>query len=199
MYHDAKDRRVQRTRQTLRDALATLIPECDYDAITVQNILDRANVGRSTFYAHYRDKDDLLLSGLEQLHQEWGRSRSPEQPIMRLGDISRDLFQHAEGMHRLYIKLSRKPTRQRFLDRLQRDLTAIFSACLKRHLPPSHSNAVPLELLVHSLISVLLGLMTWWLEHDLPYSSKQMDHTFKTLMTPALEELIGQNVWNEVV
>ncbi|MCB0097425.1 MAG: TetR/AcrR family transcriptional regulator, partial [Caldilineaceae bacterium] len=55
------DRRIQKTRRALQDALLTLIVERRYDKITVQDILDRANVGRSTFYAHYRDKDDLLL------------------------------------------------------------------------------------------------------------------------------------------
>jgi AcrR family transcriptional regulator len=60
------DRRVQRTRALLRDALMSLIAEKGYRAITVQNIIDRANLGRSTFYAHYQDKEDLLLSGMEE-------------------------------------------------------------------------------------------------------------------------------------
>ncbi len=61
------DRRVQRTQALLQDALLALIEEKGYAAITVQDILDRANLGRSTFYMHYRDKDDLLVSGFEQL------------------------------------------------------------------------------------------------------------------------------------
>ena len=61
------DRRSQRTRQLLSDALVALILEKRYDAITVQDILDRANVGHSTFYTHFYDKDDLLLSDLDAL------------------------------------------------------------------------------------------------------------------------------------
>jgi len=62
------DRRVRRTRQLLRDALMELTLERGYDRVTVQDILDKADVGRSTFYAHYRDKDDLLVSEFEALH-----------------------------------------------------------------------------------------------------------------------------------
>ncbi len=64
------DRRVSRTQEMLRKSLFPLIISKGYDAITVQDILDQANVGRSTFYAHFKDKDDLLLSGFDVLIQE---------------------------------------------------------------------------------------------------------------------------------
>ena len=81
MKNDNIDRRVQRTRQLLNEALMALIVEKGYDAITVQNLIDRANLGRSTFYAHYQDKDDLLLSGMEEVVHSliWGAENSPEE------------------------------------------------------------------------------------------------------------------------
>ena len=57
-----QDRRVGRTVTSLRKALTELILEKHYDSITVQDIIDRANVGRSTFYTHFRDKEDVLIS-----------------------------------------------------------------------------------------------------------------------------------------
>src|SRR5690242_13310 len=63
----APDRRIQRTRQLLLDSLIQLILEKGYESITVQDIIDRANVGRSTFYSHFQDKEDLLLSGFESM------------------------------------------------------------------------------------------------------------------------------------
>src|SRR5262245_47432298 len=63
----APDRRVQRTRRLLHDALMSCILEKKYELISVQDILDRADIGRSTFYTHFQDKDDLLLSGFENL------------------------------------------------------------------------------------------------------------------------------------
>lgn len=67
MKTESVDRRVQRTRQLLNRALMALIVEKGYESITVQDIIYRAKVGRSTFYAHYQDKDDLLLSGMEEV------------------------------------------------------------------------------------------------------------------------------------
>src|SRR2546430_3492518 len=61
------DRRVQRTRKLLQDALVSLMIEKGYEATTVQDIIDRANVGRATFYAHFADKETLLVSRLEDL------------------------------------------------------------------------------------------------------------------------------------
>src|SRR3954469_23951916 len=64
-----QDRRVRRTRRLLREALLALVLEKGYEAVTVQDVLDRADVGRATFYAHFRDKDDLLISGADELRE----------------------------------------------------------------------------------------------------------------------------------
>ena len=61
------DRRIQRTQQLLRGALLSLIQEKGFEALSVQDIIDRANVGRATFYAHFDNKEDLLASGIEGL------------------------------------------------------------------------------------------------------------------------------------
>src|SRR5512138_1079552 len=64
---DKNDRRSQRTRQLLSEALVELIQEKDYSTITVNDIIERANVGRSTFYAHYSDKDALFLNQMDRV------------------------------------------------------------------------------------------------------------------------------------
>ncbi|MFD3510820.1 TetR/AcrR family transcriptional regulator [Nocardia sp. NPDC058666] len=79
------DRRVRRTRDTLHQALIELMIERGYDKVTVRDIIDRADVGRSTFYAHYRDKDDLLLvSCTEFLRREIARTSTPGSPLAPL-------------------------------------------------------------------------------------------------------------------
>src|SRR5260370_827357 len=60
------DRRSQRTYRLVSSAFAELVVEKPYDEILVQDILDRANIGRTTFYAHYFDKEDVLNSIIEQ-------------------------------------------------------------------------------------------------------------------------------------
>ena len=79
------DRRVQRTRKLLQDALIALVLEKGYEAVTIQDIIDRANVGRSTFYAHFLDKQHLFLSGFEQLRQELADTNSLSSIQSRLG------------------------------------------------------------------------------------------------------------------
>ena len=67
MVAKAPDRRVLRTQQLLQTALISLIQEKGFEALSVQDIIDRANVGRATFYAHFDNKEDLLVSGSRDL------------------------------------------------------------------------------------------------------------------------------------
>ena len=64
-----EDRRVARTKQAISHALVALISKRGFEDLTVQDILEEANVGRSTFYAHFQDKEDVLLQGLEELQR----------------------------------------------------------------------------------------------------------------------------------
>ena len=61
------DRRIQRTRQALRKALLELNKEKGYDSISVEEITQRANLGRATFYLHYKDKEDLLVDEFSEI------------------------------------------------------------------------------------------------------------------------------------
>jgi hypothetical protein len=92
-----KDRRIQKTMNLLHEALGSLIREKPYDEIVVQDILDRANVGRSTFYMHFRDKDELLASGI---HDMLGsvhttvQAQSSGEPYRRIVRFGLPVFEH---------------------------------------------------------------------------------------------------------
>ena len=94
------DRRVQRTRQLLRDAFASAVLAKGYESTTVQDILDRANLGRSTFYSHYKDKDELLVSGFDHIRQsleEYDKKAvagNPDHPVQKYPPTVL-LFRHA--------------------------------------------------------------------------------------------------------
>src|SRR5215469_4081957 len=103
----AQDRRIKRTRQLLEDALLALIKVKEFDAISVQEIIDRANVGRATFYAHYDNKEDLLESGFEGLLvtlQERQRDAAccGGRPEERLFAFSRYLLAHADEHREIF-------------------------------------------------------------------------------------------------
>src|ERR1700681_3168253 len=101
------DRRITRTRGVLQHALTALILKKGYEAVTIQDICDEANVGRSTFYAHYTSKDDLKRSGFEHLRKELADRQRQAQAAP--GDIkdrslgfSLTMFEHARDHIDLY-------------------------------------------------------------------------------------------------
>jgi AcrR family transcriptional regulator len=102
----AEDRRVMRTRRGLRESLVTLMLERGWDAVTVGDVCEHANVGRSTFYLHYADKENLLLSGfddllaaLSNLGDDRSRAFSFTEPLMTHAVEHEQLFAAVVGRH----------------------------------------------------------------------------------------------------
>jgi AcrR family transcriptional regulator len=188
-----EDRRVVRTRQLLRDALVSLILERGYEEVTVQDVLDRANLGRSTFYAHYRNKDDLLFSGFEEfaagLH-----ARAHDASGGGPADFSLHLFRHVSQMRRLLKALWGHQGSRAIMKRSE----AAMSAVLRRQIeqmaqgkPDPTVPIVPLDIAVHYVASSLMSLITLWLDRDLPYSAEQMNAMFQQLTMPGLRAALG--------
>ena len=180
-----QDRRIGRTRKLLQDALVSLIQEKDYDAITVQDLLDRANVGRSTFYSHFLDKDMLLFSGLEELRNDFEERHRQLVLTGELQDqrltVSLAFFQHAATHHRLYKAVVGKRSGSMVTKKLFTYLTELFREHLTNSGKSELVEDVPLELAVQFLASSLMGVLTWWFDNDLPYSAEQMNRWFHQL------------------
>jgi AcrR family transcriptional regulator len=187
------DRRVQRTRQLLREALTVLVLEKGYEATTVQDILDRANLGRATFYAHYRDKDELLVDGFEQLRQMFEQFDAEIAAGNRGHEYDPSLmfFTHVAQQHRLYKAMVGKRGGEIVQAYLYKFCTHMIGSHLK-HASKSQKPAVPHDVLVHFVVSSFLGLLTWWLNHDLPYTPEQMDEMFKRLTFPGMQAALGR-------
>lgn len=100
------DARVRRSRDKLGDALIALIQEKPFDAITVQDVLDRAGVARSTFYAHFQSKEDLFLSDADEFfeHISLALVRAAD-PSSRLLPV-REFLAHVAQEHTLVTALS---------------------------------------------------------------------------------------------
>jgi AcrR family transcriptional regulator len=193
---DKEDRRVQRTRQLLKDALVALIEEKGYEAVTVQDILDRANLGRSTFYAHYTDKDALLFSTFEQLHGAFDdHTRHLMGGKVRwTGDnmhLSLALFQYAERQRRLFKTLLSGQSG----DMLTKHVYAYLSTQMRKHLklvvPAAQLKTLETEAAVHFFISAFVSLLTWWLERSATLTAEEMDDLFKKLALPGFVKMMG--------
>jgi AcrR family transcriptional regulator len=178
----ATDRRVRRTRQLLIDALLGLIVERGYETLTVQDILERADVGRSTFYAHFRDKDDLLHAAFARLRMVLALSAG-DHPGPDLATLSLTLFRHTDSYRVLYQAMVGRPSGAlltRTLHGLLSEHVQAHMAQLAPHLP------VPVEVAVQYYVSALLGLLTWWLDAPRGYSAEEMDAMFRRLVRPVL-------------
>lgn len=187
------DRRVRRTRLLLRQALVELILERGYERLTVQDIIDRADVGRSTFYAHYTDKDDLLLSGLEELAAAFEEhmdlhfaSRAEPNPVLAV-------FQHAGQQRDLYKALTGRRGAEVMRAGLRRRIGEVASRRIKHFLPESNA-AVPTEVALEFLVSSLFGLLIWWLDNDVTHSPERMADMYMRLAIPGMQAVYGQSL-----
>ena len=179
------DRRIQRTRQALLKALTDLILEKGYESVTIQDIIDRANIGRSTFYFHFQDKEELLLSGFENMRESFEGFYKRVSPDQTGWDFSLTLFQHAEE-HRDFVKaMLGKQAGSIVLNHVQKNLIALLKGHFLAIWPPKNP-PLPLDVFVQYLASSFLGLLTWWLNNDAPYSSEQMNAFFKKLTGPTV-------------
>jgi AcrR family transcriptional regulator len=190
------DRRVRRSRDLLFQALIALIREKGYDRITVQDILDRADVGRSTFYEHYRGKDELLLSAteglrsvLEQTLATTSITNAPE-PMLQ---VAQALFgQIDEAEHRRHYQ-ALLGTRGGEL--ATRTLRKLLSEALAKHLQSSGAvkDKRQLEAAGVFMGNGLVGLLTWWFDSRAPLSGDQMYAIFERLAVPGIEALLKEN------
>lgn len=189
------DRRVQRTRDLLQKALIELISERRYEAITIQNIVDRANVGRTTFYLHYSSKDELFMSCHEAIVREfhfgplYPRSReellSPEAPP---GMIS--AFRHLEDARALLSPIFQGKDSLLILRRLRDGSAQEIEASLRAAFAEAGST-IPLDVLANYLAGAQIALVQWWLEKRRPHTPENLAQMFHRLQRAAIRDAFG--------
>lgn len=169
------DRRVVRTRQMLREALISLILERGYDKLTVNDITDRADLRRATFYLHYRDKDDLLLATLQETFDDLARQLEPVANNDHLGGKSElstylVIFQHVAENSRLYRAILGGQAGAAIARRIR----AYLAHHVSRGFRPSHDLLVPADVLANYIAGAEVALIQWWLESEMPYPPEVM-------------------------
>jgi len=175
------DRRVQRTRKLLQDALISMMIEKGYDATTVQNIVDRANVGRATFYAHFADKETLLASRLEDL-----RVLLAERLHQAPGSLgfSLAMLEHARDHLPLYGAIVGRESGAFVLQRIHRTIADLVGLDLKAlgFKGVAERRALALEYIAGAFMAVL----TWWLDHGAKLPPQEVDIIFRRLVMQGL-------------
>jgi AcrR family transcriptional regulator len=159
-----------------------LIREKDYNAITVNDIIERANVGRSTFYSHYRDKDDLFVGELDRVIEVLSQRVPYQKEIPFFPSLG--LFRHVGEEYELYKALVWTPGIDLLIKHMQKSLSQRIEQGFQERRKESE---IPLPIMANFIAGSFLTLLKWWLENKMIYSPDQMDEIFKKLTMSGIE------------
>jgi AcrR family transcriptional regulator len=149
----------------------------------VNDIIERANVGRSTFYAHYQDKDALLLDQMDRVIEFLSQTSSQSQEFPYFPSLG--FLQHVGGDHyELYKALVWGPGMDLITKHMQKSLSQRVEQGLQNS---SRDFDVPLPILANFVTGSFLNLLKWWLENKRIYSPEQMDEIFKKMTLPGIK------------
>ena len=181
------DPRQERTRQLLRETLIALVAEMPYDAITITDIAGRARVARKTLYAHYADKDRLLIDCIEPLLVSLAESipnTDVETLLIDNKPPSYPAFKHVQEHAAFYRAMLSENGSARFIVHLLHFMTR---SSYERHQSlwqTAPQVTVEPILIAHFLAGALLNTIIWWLNEGCQPSAETMAYTFSQLAAP---------------
>ena len=182
MAKNRQDPRVQRTRKLLQEALISAVTEKGYEATTVQDILDRAKVGRATFYAHFADKETLFHSRLEDLRIFIGEQQ--RHAPTRLG-FSLVMLEHARENLRLWEAIAGRQSGSFALQRIQQMIADLAALDLKAH--PFPGTREQREQAAQCVAGAFMAVFQWWVDRGAKPAATEVDALFRRLVLRGLE------------
>ena len=193
------DPRVVRTRQFLRDAMVALIGKKGFNAITVQDIAERAGVNRATFYLHYKDKNDLLIKSLRDALDELiaditpplpGEASPADNALEPILQVFNHVARHAD-FYQVMLGADGVPSFIAWVREYIEEIALKWFAVLQ---PDAAKIVVPVEIIVNYLSGAYIGVIIWWLDHNRPHSPEYMANQLRRLTTLGLSAALGLNV-----
>jgi AcrR family transcriptional regulator len=176
------DRRVLRTRAMLRDALVGLMCEKGWEAVNVQMVCERANVGRSTFYTHFADKEELLVSGFDDLRRMMVAQRAPA--TGRIG-FARGLIEHAYENKRLFRALVGRRSGQVVQNRFR----LLVLELTKEELEGLGAPSAQLDAIARYVGGAFTELLIWSLDKPKPIEAAELEQLFQELTAGVLDRI----------
>lgn len=191
-----QDRRVRKTRRALGEALLELCLEKPYVAITVQDVIDRADVSRSTFYAHYVDKDALLVDAFRELRLRSGVEKQPSDTQREVFGWSLGVFRWSFGLlcqfsaaEGLYRSMVGSPGCDLAVQEMERELDSLVRSDLAR-LAGIEPERVP-AVVVGFVVRAFMCTLSWWLDSPDGRSPEEVDQVFRILTLPGAAAALG--------
>ncbi len=175
---DVQDRRVKRTEQLLARALIALTLEKGYEAITIREITERADIGYATFFRHYRDKDALLQDVVNVVLEELMHLLMPAPSDADPSAVGTLLFHYVQE----HTEVIRVLLGSGGASSLFKQIIATGTQETLREHTERQGSAVPLEVAAHHLVASSIALIQWWLDHDMPYPPERMGSIYYELI-----------------
>lgn len=190
------DRRKIRTRKMLHDAIISLIIERDFDSLTIEDITNRADLRRATFYLHYKTKEELLIDALQETFDELVREMEPLITTDNLAGKTQVetyavMFRHAGKNSSLY----RVILNGRGGTTIARNIRAYLAGHIEKALRAlPQSSSVPAPILSNYMAGAELSLITWWLDNGQPYPAEEMAAILQRLTLHGVMGMLGENL-----
>ncbi|MEV4746167.1 TetR/AcrR family transcriptional regulator [Streptosporangium sp. NPDC049248] len=186
---ESTDRRVRRTRRLIRQALVELILSKGYEAVTVTDIINRADVGRSTFYAHFTDKQEVLFSSLDELSELL--RFTPGYRSETLFSFSLPIFEHLQEQRRLAQALLGRRGSIAVGTRGEQIMAAVVRDELLAALPGKATPPASLDMMVTCVTGAFMALLRRWADGELTGTPAEMDAAFRAVVLPGLEAVLA--------
>ncbi|MCJ7855065.1 TetR/AcrR family transcriptional regulator [Lachnospiraceae bacterium NSJ-143] len=187
------DRRQQKTRKLIFDSLSGLLAEKSYSHISVQEIVDKANIGRSTFYAHFETKDDLLRELCTDLFNHvFSQSLNTENThdFSKSGNnqysaITHILY-HLRDSQRDILGILTCESGELFLKFFKRYINDLYTDKILEGIKKENMR-VPYKFLVNHITSSFINMIQWWIEGGLKESPEELTEYFKAVINPVVK------------
>jgi len=190
------DRRVNRTRRQLRDAMMSLVLERGYNAVTIEDITERADLGRTTFYLHYHSKYDLLVETLEEITRDLKVQVEHQADMEKNQGIQTNpvtvVFRHVEenrNLYRVILKGEGSIISSKVRDIMVEGVRDFLMKRLEEN--TNKIPEIPLDVVVGYFASAMMGFIAWWLDKDLPYTGEEASDLFMKLFFRGANQILN--------
>ena len=184
------DRRIGKTRKAIFTALNELLREKRFERITVQEIIDRADIGRATFYAHFPTKDDVLIGYVEEFFDSFNGQLNEhiEQDGKNKSLPVAALFVHVKDNKKTISGMFASESGAVLIGKFKDYWFDKLKPIIEIHYIKEQPSKVPIDMLTNHVINTFFGLTTFWIQDGLKYTPEQMEQFFYALIYPAMQK-----------
>lgn len=186
------DRRVLRTRQSLGEALVELTLSNGYDSITIKELTQVASIGYATFFRHFKSKDELLMYVLESVLEDLNSMMDSDMSDYQQALV---MYQYIEENHRIYQVFVTLPRNSELISKVHEVISDSVLAAYR----PIDENKIPMEVAVNHIVTSIIELIRWWINHDMKLTAEQMATIQSELVVKATEYVALERIDADLV